>query len=104
VLPYLFVFTWLSVMFWLPLVVLVLSWFGLAPQAQPAALAVCIGLSLLVWLIPFRWLGFDVRLALLYPLILLAVEAVAVNSLLLSLTGKLKWKDRTLARPRWKWL
>jgi chlorobactene glucosyltransferase len=104
VLPFLFVYSWLLVMFWLPPVVLGLSLFGLAPQAQPAALAVCIGLSLLVWLLPFRFLGFDTRLALLYPLLLLAVEAVAVNSLLLSLTGKLKWKDRVLARPRWKWL
>ena len=102
-LGFLFVFAWLAVMFWEPLVVLALAVFGRAPLAQPGELGVCIGLSLLIWLIPYIELGIPPVLAYLYPLTLLANEAAAMQSLWLSLTGRLTWKDRRLPRPRWKW-
>ena len=103
-LRFLFVFAWLAVMFWEPLVILRLWAGGAAPQAQPVELAVCIGLSLLVWLIPYAELGLPVYLGLLYPFTLLATEAAAFRSLRLSLAGRLTWKGRKLARQRWKWL
>ena len=102
-LSFTFVFLWLAVMFWEPLIVLGLSIFGQAPQAQTGELAICIGLSLLVWLIPYVELGIPSGLAFLYPITLLANEVVAFQSLWLSLSGRLSWKDRTLPRPRWKW-
>jgi len=98
-----FVFLWLAVMFWEPLFVLALAIFGRAPLARPDELAVCIGLSVLVWLIPYGNLGIPALLAFLYPFTLLASEAAAFQSLRLSLAGRLTWKDRSLARPRWKW-
>ena len=98
-----FAFLWLAVMFWEPLIVLALSVFGRAPQARVDELAICIGLSLLLWLIPYMELGIPFSLALLYPLTLLANEVVAFQSLYLSLSGRLSWKNRTLGRPRWKW-
>jgi len=98
-----FVFLWLAVMFWEPLIVLVLSVLRWAPQARVEQLAVCIGLSLLLWLIPYLELGIPFGLALLYPVTLLANEVVAFQSLRLSLTGRLTWKGRTLARPHVKW-
>jgi chlorobactene glucosyltransferase len=101
---YLFAFTWLFVLFWEPLVVLVLYVLGLAPYAQPALLVVCLGLSLLLWLVPYRRMGFPLLLALLYPVTVLANEIVAFRSLLLSLSDRLIWKGRKLPRPRWKWL
>jgi chlorobactene glucosyltransferase len=104
ILPYLFVFTWLAVMFWLPPAVLALHLFGMAPLAQPAVLAACIGLSLFLWAIPYGQLGFGLRLAVLYPLTVLLMEMVALNSIRLSLTGQIQWKGRKLGPQPWKWL
>jgi len=102
-LTYSLVFLWLEVMFWEPLIVLALWVLGRAPQARPEQLAVCIGLSVLLWLIPYGELGVSIGLAFLYPLTILAIETVAVRSVRLSLTSHLTWKGRTLARPHWKW-
>ena len=103
-LSFFFAFLWLAVMFWEPLIVLVLSVFGQAPRARLDELAVCVGLSLLLWLIPYIELGIPFVLALLYPITLLANEVAAFQSLRLSLAGRLAWKGRKLARPHWKWL
>jgi chlorobactene glucosyltransferase len=103
-LPFAFVFIWLGVMFWEPLIVLALSASGQAAHTQVGELAVCIALACLVWLIPYVELGVPFYLALLYPLNILANEAAAFQSLRLSLAGGLMWKDRPLGRPRWRWL
>jgi chlorobactene glucosyltransferase len=102
-LTFLFVFLWLAVMFWEPMIVAGLWALGWAPQASASELAMCIGLSFLLWLIPYLELGIPFGLAFLYPLSLFANEVVAFQSLRLSLTGRLTWKGRTLARPNWKW-
>jgi chlorobactene glucosyltransferase len=102
-LPFLFVFAWLAVMFWEPLIVLVLHLLGQAPLARPVALAACIGLSFLLWLVPYVELRLPPALAFLYPVTLLANEVVAFQSLRLSLAGRLSWKGRSIARPSWKW-
>lgn len=98
VLPYLFIFGWLVILFWLPL-----FWLGRAPQ-QPAAALACIGLALLIWLVPFAQLRIPAALALLYPITILANTVVALRSLWLSLTGGITWKDRRFSRQRWRWL
>lgn len=103
-LPFLFVFLWLAVMFWEPLIVMGLMLFGQAPQARAIELTVCIGLSLLLWLVPYSELGIPSRLAFLYPITLLANEVVAFQSLRLSLAGRLSWKGRILPQSHWKWL
>ena len=103
-LPFLFIFTWLAVMFWGPLVVLLLLILGQAPLARAIDLVVCIGLSLLIWLVPFIDLKVPVGLAGLYPLTILANEVVAFQSLLHSLVGRLSWKGRIITRPHWRWL
>lgn len=102
-LPYLFVFLWLAVLFLAPLAVVISSAFGLAPAAQPGALAACIGISMLLWTIPYVETGIPFYLGFLYPFTILANEIVAFRSLLYSLTGRLSWKDRSLARLDWKW-
>jgi len=103
-LPFLFIFTWLAVMFWEPLVVLLLLILGQAPLARAIDLTVCIGLSLLIWLVPYIDLKVPAGLAGLYPLTILANEVVAFQSLLHSLVGRLSWKGRIITRPHWKWL
>jgi chlorobactene glucosyltransferase len=103
VLRFLFVFLWLAVMFWEPLVILALSLFGRAPLARLEELALCVGLSLLLWLIPYIELGIPFGLAFLYPITVMANEVVAFQSLYYSLSGRLTWKNRAIPRPHWKW-
>jgi chlorobactene glucosyltransferase len=99
-----FVFLWLAVMFWEPLIILALSVVGGAPQARSDELAICVGLSLLLWLIPYGEQGVPLGLAFLYPITMLATEMVALQSLYLTLTGHLTWKGRALEQQHWKWL
>jgi chlorobactene glucosyltransferase len=103
-LVFLFVFLWLAVLFLEPLFIFVAFALGLAPTASLNELIICISLSLLLWLIPYIELGVPVYLGLIYPVTVLANEAAAFQSLRLSLAGRLFWKGRPLARPKWKWL
>jgi chlorobactene glucosyltransferase len=103
-LVFLFVFIWLAMLFLEPLFVFAALILGLAPGAVLSELVICIGLSLLIWVIPYLELGVPVRLGFIYPITILANEAAAFQSLRLSLTGRLSWKGRPLARPKWKWL
>jgi chlorobactene glucosyltransferase len=102
--PYLFVWVWLVILFLKPPAMLVLSALGLAPGAHVTLLLCCIGTALALWLIVYWCLGYPLYLALLYPITLVVVEFVALSSLWLTLTGRLTWKGRTLIRPQWKWL
>lgn len=103
-LPFLFVFIWLLVMFWEPLIVLALLLSGLVTQVQPTALVACLALSILLWLIPYREMRIPLHLAFAYPLTVIANCVVAIRSLIHSLSGRITWKDRTIARTRWKWM
>jgi chlorobactene glucosyltransferase len=102
-LPYLGVFLWLAVMFWVPLVVFTLKLFGQAPQADIFDLGICIGLSLALWGIPSADLRIPIGLTFLYPFTILAIIAVALQSVQRSLFGSLTWKGRAINRPQWKW-
>lgn len=103
-LPYVFVFIWLGTMFWLSPVVLVLALLGFAPQANMTALVTCIGLSQLLWMIPYQQMGFGASLALLYPITLFINEVIAWKSLWLTITGQLSWKGRKVGRSQWRLL
>ena len=102
--PFIFVFLWLTVMFWEPLIVLFLMVFGSVPQAQAIDITLCLGLSVLLWVIPYVELGIPWSLAFLYPITILANAYVAFQSLRNSLMGRLSWKGRTITRSHWKWL
>jgi chlorobactene glucosyltransferase len=101
---YLFAFIWLAMLFLEPLFVFAAHMLGLAPSAVLSELVICIGLSLLIWVIPYLELGMSLTLGFIYPITILANEAAAFQSLRLSLAGRLSWKGRSLARPKWKWL
>lgn len=103
-LPFFFVFIWLFVMFWEPLVVLVVSLFGWLPQTQQSAIVPCLVLSILLWLIPYFEMRIPFFLAFLYPFTILANIGVAFRSLFHSLRGRIIWKGRTIVQTRWKWL
>ena len=102
-LPFLFVFLWLLVMFWEPLVVAGLMLAGRADGAQPAAVVAAFALSVLVWLIPYLEMGVPFYLAFLYPFTILANIGVAFRSLFHSLTGRTTWKGRVIRKTQWKW-
>jgi chlorobactene glucosyltransferase len=103
-LPFSFAYLWLAVLFWEPIIVLSLMVFGLAPQARAMELLVCIGLSVLLWLLPYVDLRVPLGLAFLYPLTILANGVVALLSVHHTVFGRLSWKGRTIPRPRWTWL
>ena len=102
--PFLFAFLWLLVMFWEPLIVLVMALNGKRYLANIGSIEVCLALAVLVWLLAYVDLGMPFGLAFLYPLTILANVGVAGRSLIYSLGGHTQWKGRTIARARWKWL
>jgi len=103
-LPFLFIFLWLVVLFWEPLIILMFMIFGQIPHIQESNLYICIGLSIILWLLPYIYLGIPYGLALLYPVTILAIELVAFTSLRNSLVGNLSWKDRKIPKSHWRWI
>ena len=103
-LPYLFVYIWLAFLFWQPLLLFVWEILGGVPSPGAVELFVCLGLTLLLWLVPYFELRVPIRLVLIYPLTILAVEVAACKSLHLGLRGHLSWKGRAIALPAWKWI
>ncbi|MBP6016524.1 MAG: glycosyltransferase [Candidatus Promineofilum sp.] len=98
--PYVLAWTWLLVLFLKPFLDLALYGAGLPIDVPVAAVLVCIGLSLLVWLAPYFQLKAPLVPALLYPITMLVMGSVAWRSLWLGLRGRLMWKDRAIGRPR----
>jgi chlorobactene glucosyltransferase len=103
-LPFLFAFLWLLVMFWEPLAVFGICLSGQVVHAQPAVPAACIAVSVSLWLIHYVNMGLPFGLAFLYPFTILTNVVVAFRSCLYSLRGQLTWKGRKITRTRWKWL
>jgi chlorobactene glucosyltransferase len=103
-LPFLFAYIWLGLLFLEPFFILATKLLGIAPTASPIELGVCISLSLLVWCLAYFELGFPPLLSLIYPITMIANEVVALKSLVDSLRGRLTWKGRQLTSPKWKWL
>lgn len=103
-LPFLVAYLWLLVMFWKPLVVLVLVMTGQASQSLLADIATCMALALLLWSIHYINLRIPIGLAFLYPITILANVSVALRSCIYSLGGHSEWKGRKITRSRWKLL
>ena len=91
-------------MFWDPLIVLVLMILGKTIHVQASYLAICLGLSLILWLLPYVYMRVPIGLAFLYPVTILAIVLVALTSLRDSLLGNLTWKGRKIPNTRWKWI
>jgi chlorobactene glucosyltransferase len=100
-LPFLFVWTWLGIVFLEPAILLVLYAAGL-PVApfSPGLAAAAVALSLLAWVIPLRRFHYPAWLALLYPATIFLAVCVAGLSLYQAARGQMKWKDRPVAGRR----
>ena len=103
VLPYVFVYLYLLMLAWIPLVVILMKALGAAPDALWPHLALCVSLSVLLWLLPFTEARIPLRLALIYPIHSAASVFIAFRSLVMSMSGRLSWKGRSLGKQRWKW-
>jgi chlorobactene glucosyltransferase len=105
IVPFVFVWLWLGLVFCEPPVVLLLitiapSWAGLSPLLAAAAIAV----SLLLWGITCRRCSLPLYLALLYPATVLVTVAIALRSMSQTLAGRARWKGRRLPAPRVRWV
>ena len=102
-LPFLFAFLWLAILFLEPVLIMILNALGYAQLAQPEQLTTCILLAAAVWAVPYFHLRLPIWLAIFYPLTIIANEISALRSLLASLRGELIWKDRVIQPSNWKW-
>lgn len=100
VIPYLFAWGWLLVLFLKPFVDLGLYALDLPLGVPVEYVLAAIGLALSLWLVPYQQLGMPLWPAFLYPVTMLVMEVVALRSLWLGLSGRLTWKDRAIVRPR----
>ena len=93
-----------GLLFWHPRILLVWQLLGGVPAPGAAELILCLGLALLVWLVPYLELAAPASLAYLYPLTILVVDIVAIKSLFICLRGRLTWKGRMIELTGWKWI
>ncbi|MGC8873403.1 MAG: glycosyltransferase [Chloroflexia bacterium] len=105
VIEYLFVWLWLLLLGWEPLVTLAMWRLGLGERlvaSWPAAVAVAeMGV---IWWITLTRLRFPRHLVFLYPVGILCLVLIAFRSLWLTVTGRAQWKGRLLPRQRVRWL
>lgn len=100
-LKYLFVWLWVTLITWEPLVVLGLKAIGVQlPRFTCWLAALAIAQMLALWIIVMSRLRFPRYLALLYPISVLLFLFVALRSLVWTAGGRSVWKGRTLPRQR----
>jgi chlorobactene glucosyltransferase len=100
--PYfVFVWIWLIIVFWQPIVTLIMLAAGvtIAPKYLFPSLF-NLGLSLVIWGIFYRRFKFPFYLTFLYPITQIVVSTVAMFSMVRNLKGTAAWKGRILARQR----
>lgn len=104
VLVFVFIWLWLGVVFWEPLIVLVLGMTGAPVSRLSLGLAVtAVAGSLLLWGITHWRFRFPLYLALFYPVTMLLAVTIAMYSMVLTLAGRATWKGRTLIRQTIRW-
>ena len=105
ILPYLFAWTIVTVAFLEPVVALVSRCLGYPLTSLPADFAFgAVILSLALWMTAYKRFRFPPYLVFFYPLSMALFYMVAMRSLILTITGKASWKERTLERVGIRWL
>jgi chlorobactene glucosyltransferase len=96
---HMFVWIWLIIVFWQPIVTLILLAAGvtIAPKYLIPSLF-NLGLSLVIWGIFYRRFKFHFYLTFLYPITQVVVSTVAMLSMVQHLKGTATWKGRVLPR------
>ncbi len=99
VIPFLFMWTWILIVFWQPLVMIALFLInGNDVFLRPSLVAV--GMSYILFFITFKRFGFSLLSVALYPVIVLLSYTAAIRSLFTTLTGRTVWKGRMLLHPK----
>ena len=105
IVPFLFVWLWLGLVFCEPPLLLLASIIAPHWAGSSAALAAAtMGISLLLWSVVYRRCRFPSYLALLYPATIVVTVAIALRSMYQTLAGRAKWKGRQLPAPRARWV
>ncbi len=103
-LPFIAVWSWLAIVFLLPLGVLLARLCGAPVPALDAGIALIgVTLGLVSWGLCYLRFGFPVHLIPLYPLTILLALFIAVRSIALVRRGRTTWKGRTLVQRRVRW-
>ncbi|MFO7650849.1 MAG: glycosyltransferase family 2 protein [bacterium] len=97
VVPFLFVWLWLVVVYWQPVVVLALAAVGVPTSDYSLLTAVTASaLGAALWAVTATRWRYPLYLALLGPVAIAVGAVIAVRSMFLTLTGRAQWKGRTL--------
>lgn len=104
ILPYVFIWAWLIIVFFEPMMVLGMQALGAPLHAIPSWFAwVCQGLVLTLWTIPYMRLHFPVSMVLLYPLVFINALGIAGRSLALAFGRGPDWKGRRFRPQALRW-
>jgi chlorobactene glucosyltransferase len=96
---FIFVWIWLIVVFWQPIISLIMLGLGVGfPESNIVYAWTGIGLAILLWAIFYKRFGFPLYLVLLYPITQIVISSVAMFSLIRNLKRNTTWKGRVLAR------
>jgi chlorobactene glucosyltransferase len=105
VLPFVFVWLWIGIVFLQPAFMILLAVAGVPLSAYSLATAAAgVLLALLLWGISDRCFRFPLYLALLYPITIVLALVIAGRSVALAVRGRSTWKGRTLVRVPVRWL
>ena len=105
VLPFVFVWLWIGIIFLQPVLIAALAVAGVPLSAYSLATAAAgVFFALLLWGISDRCFRFPLYLALLYPISIVLALVIAGRSLVLAVRGRSTWKERTLVRAPVRWL
>jgi len=98
---FVFIWVWLLIAFWEPIVILAL---GISqPYISGLSMILATGAvatSLLLWGISYHRFGFPWYLVLFYPISILLMVAIAMSSMVLTLTSRARWKGRTILKSK----
>ena len=103
-LPFVFVWTWLAIIFFLPLGVVLLGLAGAAiPPLDLAIAGAGTAFALALWGLSHVRFRFPLYLVPLYPVSMILALIIAGRSVALAVRGQATWKGRTLIRPQVRW-
>ena len=101
IIPFLFMWTWILIVFWQPVVLILLYLFNGYGNFLRASL-IAVAMSYILFFITFKRFGFSFFSVVLYPLIVLIAYTAAIRSLVNGIRGRSVWKGRVVIKQKVK--
>ncbi|MDZ7386288.1 MAG: hypothetical protein ONB07_09240, partial [candidate division KSB1 bacterium] len=101
-LPALFVWSWMLLITWHPLLTLLAGLGRGAFAGSVVAALLTVGVNCFLWVLVARATRMPQGVAFLGPAIITASALIGFESVVRMLTGTATWKDRTLAKRKWR--